>query len=64
MFGCSMFIVFRRWGERPNERVTTVGIGCALLAGDTNTFIVAIKACLLLLCQGAPVAQRKLRTSD
>ena len=24
-FGCSTFIVFRRWGERPNERVITAG---------------------------------------
>ena len=31
MFGCSMFTVFRRWGERPNERVITVGITSQML---------------------------------
>ena len=30
-FGSSMFIMFRRWGERPNERVITVGIGLSSL---------------------------------
>ena len=29
-FGCSMLIMFRRWGERPNERVITVDIGWVL----------------------------------
>ena len=39
-FGCSMFIVFRRWGERHNERVITVGIGCqwVLQASATSRF--------------------------
>ena len=37
-FRCSMFIVFRRWGERPNERVITVGIGWVLLASATSGF--------------------------
>ena len=37
-FGCSMFIVFRRLGERPNERVITVGIGWVLLASATTRF--------------------------
>ena len=40
-FGCSMFLVFR-WGERPNERVITVGIGWVLLAGATIAGLVAI----------------------
>ena len=35
-FGCSTFIVFRRWGERPNERVITAGIGWFLLASATK----------------------------
>ena len=30
--------VFRRWGERPNERVITVGIGWVLLECATNGF--------------------------
>ena len=38
MFGCSLFIVFRRWGERPNERVITVGIGWVLLVSATSGF--------------------------
>ena len=39
-FGCSTFIVFRRWGERSNERVITVGIGWVLLASATSGFSV------------------------
>ena len=38
MFGCSMFTVFRRWGERPNERVITDGIGWVLLESATSGF--------------------------
>ena len=34
-FGCSTFI---RWGERPNERVITVGIGGVLLVSATSGF--------------------------
>ena len=37
LVGCSTFIVFRRWGERPNMRVITVGIGWVLLASATCT---------------------------
>ena len=37
-FGCSSFIVFRRWRERPNERVITVGIGWVLLASATSGY--------------------------
>ena len=37
-FGCSTFIMFRRWGERPNERVIIVGIGWILLASATSGF--------------------------
>ena len=33
-----VFIVFRRWGERPNERVITIGIGWVLLECVTNGF--------------------------
>ena len=33
-----MFIVFRRWEERLNERVITVGIGWVLLASATSWF--------------------------
>ena len=36
-FGCSTFIVLRRGGERPDERVITVGIGWDLLASATCT---------------------------
>ena len=36
--GCSTFIVFGRWGEWPNERVITVGIGRVLLASATSGF--------------------------
>ena len=36
-FGCSTFLMFR-WGERPNERVITVGIGWVLLASATSGF--------------------------
>ena len=49
--------------ERPNDRVhvITVGIGWVLLASATSGFsgphVYTCKACLLLLCQGAPVAQ-------
>ena len=53
--GCSTFIVFRRWGERPNERVITVGIGWVLLASATSGFsgyMYMRKACVLFHCQG------------
>ena len=30
--------VLSRWGERPNERVITVGIGWVLLASATSGF--------------------------
>ena len=49
-FGCSTFIVFRRWGERPNERVITVGIGWVLLASATSWFSGYIK---LAYCSSA-----------
>ena len=42
-FGCSKINVFRRWGERPNERVITVGIGWVLLASATSGFSGYIK---------------------
>ena len=48
-FGCSTFIVFRRWG-RPNERVITVGIGWVLLASATSGFSDYIK---LAYCSSA-----------
>ena len=35
---CSVFLVFRRCGERPNERVSTVGIGWVLLSSATSSF--------------------------
>ena len=43
VFGCSTFIVFRRWGERLNERAITVGIGWVLLASATSGFSGYIK---------------------
>ena len=49
MFGCGTFIVFRRWGERPNERVITVGIGWVLLASATSGFSGYIKLLSLKL---------------
>ena len=49
-FGCSTFIVFRRWEERPNERVITVGIGWVLLASATSGFSGYIK---LAYCSSA-----------
>ena len=49
-FGCSTFIVFRRWGEKPNERVITVGIGWVLLASATSGFSGYIK---LAYCSSA-----------
>ena len=49
-FGSSTFIVFWRWGERPNERVITVGIGWVLLASATSWFSVYIK---LAYCSSA-----------
>ena len=48
-FGCSTFLVFR-WGERPNERVITVGIGWVLLASATSGFSGYIK---LAYCSSA-----------
>ena len=45
-----MFIVFGRWGERPNERVITVGIGWVLLASATSRFSGYIK---LAYCSSA-----------
>ena len=48
-FGCSTFVVFR-WGERPNERVITVGIGWVLLASATSGFSGYIK---LAYCSSA-----------
>ena len=46
-FGCSTFIVFRRWVERPNERVVTVGIGWVLLFFDPGIKGVCISSILL-----------------
>ena len=46
----STFIVFRRWGERPIERVITVGIGWVLLASATSGFSGYIK---LAYCSAA-----------
>ncbi len=40
----------RRWGERPNERVITVGIGWLLLASATSGFSGYIK---LAYCSSA-----------
>ena len=37
-FECSTFVMFRRWGEYPNERVITVGIGWVLLVRITSGF--------------------------
>ena len=54
-FGCSMFLVFR-WGERPNERVITVGIGWVLLASATSRFSGYIKLAYCSSAKGAPVA--------
>ena len=62
-FGCSTFIVFRRWGERPNERVITVGIGWVLLASATSGFSGYIKLAYCSSAKGAPVAQL-VRASD
>ena len=62
-FGCSMFIMFKRWGERPNERVITVGIGWVLLASATSRFSGYIKFAYCSSAKGAPVAQL-LRASD
>ena len=62
-FGCSMFIVFRRWGERPNEREITVGIGWVLLASATSGFSGYIKLAYCSAAKGAPVAQL-VRVSD
>jgi len=42
--------MFRRWGERPNERVITIGIGWALLASATSGFSGYIK---LAYCSSA-----------
>ena len=41
------------------EKVITVGIGQFLLASAASGFsnYIVYKACLLLLCSGAPVAQ-------
>ena len=39
VFGRSMLIVFRRWGERPNERVITVGIGLVLPVSAFSGYI-------------------------
>ena len=47
-FGYS--IVFRRRGERPSERVNTVGIGWVLLASATSGFSGYIK---LAYCSSA-----------
>ena len=49
-FGCSTFILFRRWGERPNERVITLGIGWVLLASVASGFSGYIK---LAYCSSA-----------
>ena len=50
-FGRSTFIVFRRWRERPNERVIiTVGIGWVLLVSATSWFSGYIK---LAYCSSA-----------
>ena len=49
-FGCSTFIVFRRWEERPNEIAITVGIGWVLLASATSRFSGYIK---LAYCSSA-----------
>ena len=48
-FGCSKFLMLR-WGERPNERVITVGIGWVLLASATSGFSGYIK---LAYCSSA-----------
>ena len=70
---CSTFIVFRRWGERPNERVITFRIGWVLLASATsrfsgyikllNRFSHYIKLAYCSSAKGAPVAQL-VRASD
>ena len=49
-FGCSTFVMITRWGERPNERVITVGIGWVLLASATSGFSGYIK---LAYCSSA-----------
>ena len=49
-FGCSTFIVFRRCGERLNERVITVGICWVLLASAASRFSGYIK---LAYCSSA-----------
>ena len=49
------FIMFRRWEERPNERVITGGIGgWFLLASATSGYI---KLAYCSSTKGAPVAQ-------
>ena len=57
------FIVFRRWGERSNERVVTAGIGWFLLASATNGISGYIKLAYCSSAKGAPVAQL-VRASD
>ena len=47
---CTNNPVFGRWGERPNERVITVGIGWVLLASATSGFSGYIK---LAYCSSA-----------
>ena len=61
-FGCSRFLMFR-WGERPNERVITVGIGWVLLPSATSGFNGYIKLAYCSSAKGAPVAQL-VRASD
>ena len=51
--------MFMRWGERPNERVNTVGIGWVLVTCATSRFSGLPTASL----PRAPVAQL-VRASD
>ena len=48
--------MFRKWGERPSERVIAVEIGWVLPASVTSGFSGYIKLAYCSSAKGAPVA--------